>query len=195
MISWSGITAALLTAMVFILSGAQAHADIYRYQDENGVWHFTNINSDTRYQMYIRVRDKDPSVFIKKYDSIIEQASDTFGIDSSLIKAVIKAESGFDHKATSSKGAQGLMQLMPKTATDMEVRDPYEPEQNIFGGARYLSDLLGRYNNNMERALAAYNAGPENVEAYKGVPPFPETETFIKRVLDYYDTYKKTGTD
>jgi len=195
MISWSGITAALLTAMLFILSGAQAHADIYRYQDENGVWHFTNINSDRRYRLYIRVRDEDPSVFIKKYDLIIEQASDTFGIDSSLIKAVIKAESGFDHKATSSKGAQGLMQLMPKTATDMEVRDPYEPEQNIFGGVRYLSDLLGRYNNNMERALAAYNAGPENVEAYKGVPPFPETETFIKRVLDYYDTYKKTGTD
>jgi len=195
MISWSGITAALLTAMLFILSGAQAHADIYRYQDENGVWHFTNINSDRRYRLYIRVRDEDPSVFIKKYDLIIEQASDTFGIDSSLIKAVIKAESGFDHKATSSKGAQGLMQLMPKTATDMEVRDPYEPEQNIFGGVRYLSDLLGRYNNNMERALAAYNAGPENVEAYKGVPPFPETETFIKRVLDYYDRYKKTGTD
>jgi soluble lytic murein transglycosylase-like protein len=195
MISWSGITAALLTAMLFILSGAQVHADIYRYQDETGVWHFTNINSDKRYQLYIRVRDEDPSVFIEKYDSIIEQASDTFGIDSSLIKAVINAESGFDHKATSPKGAQGLMQLMPKTATDMEVGDPYEPEENIFGGARYLSDLLGRYNNNMDLALAAYNAGPENVEAYNGVPPFPETETFIKRVLDYYDKYKKTGTD
>jgi soluble lytic murein transglycosylase-like protein len=195
MISRSGITSALLTAMLFILSCAQAHADIYRYQDEKGAWHFTNINSDTRYQLYIRVRDEDPSVFIEKYDLIIEQASDTFGIDSSLIKAVIKAESGFDHKATSSKGAQGLMQLMPKTATDMEVRDPYKPDQNIFGGARYLSDLLGRYNNDMELALAAYNAGPENVEAYNGVPPFPETETFIKRVLDYYNKYKKTGTD
>jgi soluble lytic murein transglycosylase-like protein len=181
--------------MLLTFSGALAHADIYRYQDENGVWHFTNINSDRRYQLYIRVRDEDPSVFIEKYDSIIEQASDTFGIDSSLVKAVINAESGFDHKATSSKGAQGLMQLMPKTATDMQVKDPYEPEQNIFGGVRYLGDLLERYNDNMELALAAYNAGPENVEAYNGVPPFPETETFIKRVLDYYNKYKKTGTD
>ncbi len=194
MISWTGTIAALLTAMFFMLFGEQAYADIYRYQDENGVWHFTNINSDKRYQLYIRLRDEDPSVFIKKYDSIIEQASDTFGIDLSLIKAVINAESGFDHKATSSKGAQGLMQLMPKTASDMEVKDPYKPEENIFGGVRYLSDLLVRYNNNMELALAAYNAGPENVEAYNGIPPFPETETFIKRVLDYYGRYK-TGTD
>jgi soluble lytic murein transglycosylase-like protein len=195
MISRYRTTSALLTAMLLTFSGALAHADIYRYQDENGVWHFTNINSDRRYQLYIRVRDEDPSVFIEKYDSIIEQASDTFGIDSSLVKAVINAESGFDHKATSSKGAQGLMQLMPKTATDMQVKDPYEPEQNIFGGVRYLGDLLERYNDNMELALAAYNAGPENVEAYNGVPPFPETETFIKRVLDYYNKYKKTGTD
>jgi len=177
-----------------ILSGWPAFADdIYRYRDENGVLHFTNINSDKRYRLYIRTYNEKPAVFIKKYDSIIRQASERFGVKPSLIKAIINAESGFDHSATSDKGAQGLMQLMPKTANDMEVEDPYKPEENIFGGVRYLSNLLGRYNNNMKLALAAYNAGPENVEAYNGVPPFPETETFIKRVLDYYRKYEKEG--
>jgi len=180
----------VLIGVSVVLSGWQAFADIYRYRDEKGKWHFTNIKSDRRYKLYIRTYSEDPAAFIKKYDSIIQQASERFGVKPSLIKAVINAESGFDQKATSDKGAQGLMQLMPKTANDMEVKDPYEPEENIFGGVRYLSDLLGRYNNNMNLALAAYNAGPEMVEAYNGIPPFPETEIFIKRVLNYYKQYE-----
>ena len=172
-----------------VLSGWLAFADVYRYRDGNGRWHFTNIKSDKRYKLYFRTYSEDPAAFIKKYDSIIKQASERFGVKPSLIKAVINAESGFDQNATSDKGAQGLMQLMPKTANDMEVEDPYEPEENIFGGVRYLSDLLGRYNS-INLALAAYNAGPENVDAYNGVPPFPETEIFIKRVLNYYNQYE-----
>lgn len=179
----------VLIGVSVVLSGWQAFADIYRYRDEKGKWHFTNIKSDRRYKLYIRTYSEDPAAFIKKYDSIIQQASERFGVKPSLIKAVINAESGFDQKATSDKGAQGLMQLMPKTANDMEVEDPYEPEENIFGGVRYLSDLLGRYNS-INLALAAYNAGPENVDAYNGVPPFPETEIFIKRVLNYYNQYE-----
>jgi soluble lytic murein transglycosylase len=183
-------TVSFAIGICVILSGWPALADIYRFQDENGIWHFTNINSDRRYRLYIREK---PEVFIKKYDSIIQQASERFGVKQALIKAVIHAESGFDDDATSDKGAQGLMQLMPKTADDMEVQNAYEPEENIFGGTRYLSNMLGRYNNDMKLALAAYNAGPENVDEYNGVPPFPETKTFIKRVLDYYSQYETKG--
>ena len=166
-----------------------ARADIYRYVDKNGVWHFTNIKSNSRYRLYIQTPDKTPSAYIKEYWEIISQASKRFGVDFSLIKAVIKAESGFDHKAVSSKGAQGLMQLMPETAGTMAVKNPFNPEENIFGGTRYLSLLLKRFNNNKKLALAAYNAGPKNVESYKGMPPFPETKTFVKRVLSYYRSY------
>lgn len=172
----------------FLLSGWPVLADIYRYRDENGVWHFTNIKSDKRYKLYIREK---PEVFISRHNLIIQQASAEFGVDASLIKAVIHAESGFDETATSKKGAQGLMQLMPRTQEEMDVNDPYEPEANIFGGVRYLSNLLGRFNNNMKLALAAYNAGPENVDKYNGIPPFPETKTFVKRVLQYYDQYRE----
>jgi soluble lytic murein transglycosylase-like protein len=164
-------------------------ADVYRYVDKNGVWHFTNIKTDKRYTIFIRSARKTPAEYIKEYGSIINQASKRFGIDAHFIRAIIKAESGFDHKATSSKGAQGLMQLMPGTANDMAVEDPFDPEENIFGGARYFSLLLKRFKNDKILALAAYNAGPEAVESYKGVPPFPETKAFVKRVMDYYETY------
>lgn len=184
------LTAFLVMAWAFLLTGDFASADIYRYQDENGVWHFTNIKSDKRYTIFMRESTENPVEFIKKYGPIIEQASDRFRLDPSLIKAVIKAESDFDHEATSNKGAQGLMQLMPNTADEMEVGDPYNPEENIFGGARYLSLLMQRFKNDITLALAAYNAGPEKVEVYNGVPPYTETQTFIKRVLDFYRQYK-----
>ena len=164
-------------------------ADIYRFKDENGVWHFTNVKADTRYKLYIRESRKRPSVYIKEYGWIINAASRKFKVEPSLIKAVIKAESDFDPMTVSSKGAKGLMQLMPETANDMEVEDPFSPEENIFGGTRYLSLLLERFKNNKRLAVAAYNAGPETVETYRGVPPYPETKTFVQRVLDYYRQY------
>ena len=161
-----------------------------RYKTEN----FTNIKTDRRYKLYIKEARENPEAFIIKYDNIIRSASERFNLEPSLVKAVIKAESGFDYKAVSKKGAQGLMQLMPGTAEAMEVDDPYNPEQNIFGGSRYLSKLMERYKNKenkLEHVLAAYNAGPEKVDKYKGVPPYKETKTFIKRVLGYYKEYKK----
>ena len=164
-------------------------ADVYRYVDKDGVWHFTNIKSDKRYRIFIKSPQKNSVKFIAEYNDIIRQASKRFEIDPHFIRAIIKAESGFDHKATSSKGAQGLMQLMPGTANDMAVEDPFDPEENIFGGARYFSLLLKRFKNDKILALAGYNAGPEAVESYKGVPPFPETKAFVKRVMDYYETY------
>jgi soluble lytic murein transglycosylase len=168
-----------------------AFADIYRYKDANGVWHFTNVKSDKRYKFYLKERPspKGGLQFIKDYEHIISQASQRFSVERSLIKAVIKAESDFDHRAISSKGAQGLMQLMPETADEMDVSDAFNPEENIFGGTRYLGLMLERFSKDKRLALAAYNAGPERVEEYKGVPPFPETATFIERVLKYYHQY------
>jgi soluble lytic murein transglycosylase-like protein len=164
-------------------------ADIYRYRDEQGVWHFTNIKSDTRYKLFFRSPGREPTEYIKEYEELIQQASERFRVDPFLVKAVIKAESDFDYQAVSSKGAQGLMQLMPETAYDMEVGDPFNPEENIFGGTRYLSVLLDRYKNDKTKALAAYNAGPERIEEYKGIPPFTETKDFVERVLKYYEAY------
>jgi len=165
-------------------------ADIYRYQDKNGVWHFADIKKDTGYKIFLRTPKKKASQYIKEYEGIIGQASRRFKVDPSLVKALIRAESDFDHRAVSNKGAQGLMQLMPETANAMEVANPFSAEENIFGGTRYLSLLLERFKNDEMLALAAYNAGPEAVESYGGVPPFPETESFVAKVLDYYEQYK-----
>jgi soluble lytic murein transglycosylase-like protein len=175
--------------LLIALTAGAASADIYRYKDENGVWHFSDINSDGRYKLYLRYHNN-PAQYKKDYAAEIEQASEKYGIESSLIKAVIDAESSGNHKAVSSKGAQGLMQLMPYTADELSVDDPLDPVDNIFGGTKYLSKLMERFNNNTQLVLAAYNAGPENVEEYNGVPPFKETKNFVKKVMQYYNQYK-----
>jgi soluble lytic murein transglycosylase-like protein len=184
-----GKTVFCFLTMFFLISlSPRAFSDIYRYKDDNGVWHFTNVKNDKRYRLYIRTPREKSTAYIKKYEGIIEQASSRFGVASSLIKAVIKTESDFDHRAVSHKGAKGLMQLMPETAGAMDVRDPYDPEENIFGGTKYLSRLLVRFKD-IKMALAAYNAGPDLVEKYQGVPPIPETRTFVQKVMNYYQRY------
>jgi len=124
-----------------------------------------------------------------QYDEIIKTASERFGIPGSLIQAIIKQESGFDNSAVSSKGAMGLMQLMPETANSLGVGNPFDPEENILGGTRYLVDLLNQYEGNLNLALAAYNAGPNRVE--DKVPGISETKGFIDSVLRYYQRYQK----
>lgn len=171
-----------------VIQAAPALADIYRYQDENGVWHYTNIKNDARYRLYIKSPEERAAEYIEKYTEIIDQASDMFDVEPSLIKAVIKAESGFNHKAVSHKGAQGLMQLMPATADLLRVNDPFDPMENIFGGTRYLRKMLDRFGH-MELAVAAYNAGPEAVKSHNGIPPYQETRTFVQRVIKYYNGY------
>ncbi len=123
------------------------------------------------------------------YGNIIKTASDRFGIPESLIQAVIKQESGFNNSAVSSKGAMGLMQLMPETANSLGVENPFNPEENILGGTRYLVDLLNQYNGNLNLALAAYNAGPNRVE--NKIPGISETKDFIDSVLRHYQRYQK----
>ncbi len=178
----------LFTAL--ICCPAIVRADIYRYRDENGVWHYTNIKTDKRYRLFIKSYKKSGKEYIRHYRSIIEQAARMFNVDPHLIRAVIKAESDFNHRAISRKGAKGLMQLMPKTAKDMRVSNPFNPSENIIGGTRYLAMLLKKFDNDKVLALAAYNAGPDKVEQYGGVPPFPETRGFIMKVLKYYREFK-----
>jgi hypothetical protein len=123
-------------------------------------------------------------------DIWVNSASDKHRVDADLIRSVIKAESGFNPRAVSPKGARGLMQLMPATATQLGVKDAFAPGQNVDGGTRYLRDLLVLYNNDLPKALAAYNAGPHRVEQYHGVPPYRETHAYVARIIKDFNRTK-----
>ena len=136
-------------------------------------------------------KSKNPtSVSRGEIDNLISKYADKNGLDEDFVKAVINQESGFNPNATSHCGAMGLMQLMPSTAQGLGVKDAYNPEQNIEGGTKYLKGLMDRFNNDKSLALAAYNAGPNAVKKYGGIPPYAETQNYVKKVLSKYDTYK-----
>ncbi len=174
-----------LVLWVFCLS-PRAQGDIYAYRDANGVLHFTNVPPDNRYRLFLKSYEKRSMDSPAQVDQVIREASMLYQLPYSLLRAVIRAESNFQPRAVSPKGAMGLMQLMPGTAKDLKVRDPFCPRENIMGGARYLRYLLDRFNGDLELALAAYNAGPERVEASRGIPRIPETVDFVNRVLRSY---------
>ncbi|MFA5321660.1 MAG: lytic transglycosylase domain-containing protein [Smithella sp.] len=187
---------AVIAASVFFTSTAAdiAYADIFKHVDEEGVLHLTNVPSDPNVKYVMVMREKRilfrPNIDVTKYDQIINRAADKFKLDSALIKAIIKAESNFNHKAVSPVGAQGLMQLMPKTASAFKVDDSFHPEKNIEGGARYLRYLLNTYKGDLNLALAAYNAGEKAVAKYNyHIPPYRETQNYVKRVLSFYRSF------
>jgi soluble lytic murein transglycosylase-like protein len=179
--------------IILFLFVSAVQADIYRYIDENGVMHFTNTptSSAKNFKLFLREKPKiNPRYSTKKYDDIITNASQRHGVSFPLLKAIIKAESGFDPRAVSKKGAKGLMQIMPENFKPLGIKDPFDPSQNIHAGARYFKQMYDRFKGKLSLSLAAYNAGPTAVERYKTVPPYEETEEYVKRVLKFYYNYK-----
>jgi len=174
-----------------------SHAGIYRYEDENGVIHFTNCPRDPKFKLYIRESKDDvgnrvnsPSIKDSKYyDSLISEFSKKYQVDFALIKAIIRAESGFNPRAVSRKGAKGLMQLMPGTALRMNVSNVFSPKDNIEGGVRYFKYLLSLFDNDLRLSLAAYNAGENLVAELGTIPPYRETVDYVRKVMNYYQLY------
>ena len=182
----------ILVGLLLILA-TPAAADIYVYVDRDGVMHFTNAPTTSDYQVYLKERPKrqGPTLDDHRFDRYIDEAATLHGLEVPLLKAVIRAESAFDPKAVSKKGAMGLMQIMPENLESFRVFDPFDPWQNIMGGARYLKSLIQRFDGQLPLALAAYNAGPRMVDSHRGIPPFPETQDYVKRVLRFFQLYRK----
>ncbi len=194
------ISSALLLAM---LNVPAAIADrTYLYQESDGtVWH-TNINpraqDGSRFTL-LEIRGRAPAVVscretelarrAEQFGAQIERHATLNGVDANLIRALIRTESCFDNWAISGAGAQGLMQLMPATARSLGAENPFESEQNIDAGTRYLARMLQRFDHDITLALAAYNAGPGAVRKYNGVPPYAETQAYVKKVMAHYRQY------
>ena len=191
----------------------RAVADIFQYVDDTGVIHFSNV-SVGKAKKFRKVREESntrryaentsrnapataaqaPSTSIPApakmpgaYTEIINTACNRHGVDPALVHALVKVESDFNPYALSSKGAMGLMQLMPETAMNMNVRNTYNPHENVDGGVKYLRYLIDRYEGNLALALAAYNAGETSVKKWGTIPPFPETQNYVQRILGLYN--------
>ena len=188
----------------------QSSAAIYSYRDEQGRLFLTDSPPNKKYKIVVTSKKEreapdsptsaanilsntNTQKFLlssdESFSEYINEAASTHGLDPYLIKSVIKVESDFDPDVMSSKGAQGLMQLIPSTAKAVGCSDPFNARENILGGSNYLRILLKRFDGNIDYALAAYNAGPGNVEKYKGIPPFRETKNYVRKVKHYYEQY------
>jgi len=183
-------TGLFLAACAVLLAAAPSCADIFLYIDEDGNYFFTDAPTSSKYRLFIKEKKPTPTK-TKKYDEYISEASRRYEIDSHLIKAIVKAESNFDPQAVSRKGAKGLMQIMPQNFDKLGVSDPFDPRENIMAGTKYLRYLLNQFDGDLQLALAAYNAGPGNVDPLFGIPQFPETKLYVKKVLSYYNHLKK----
>jgi soluble lytic murein transglycosylase-like protein len=190
-----------MSLLAAFLSAATVMADIYKYEDKDGVLHFTDAPTDRRFKVYMRDIKRDRKLRTsfrltactrdpREFEPIIDSCALRYGVDKSLVKAVIQAESGYNPNAVSSKGAAGLMQLMPKTAQDLKVANSFDPTENIRGGVRYLKFLLDTFKGDVPLALAAYNSGLSNVARYGGIPPYEETRNYVGKVLGYRKTFQ-----
>jgi soluble lytic murein transglycosylase len=179
-------------AMILVAGGVpipSVWAGAARLVDGNGVLHLTNVPTDPRYRGlpgaagtasgWLRLPDRSES----RYAADIREISRQYGVSAALVEAVVRTESGFDPTAVSAKGAGGLMQLMPRTALALGVMDRFDPRESIIGGVRHLRYLLDRYQGSVRLALAAYNAGEGVVDTYRGMPPYPETQQYVRQVL------------
>lgn len=180
--------------VVFSFCAGPVWSDIYMHIDSSGVVHFTNVPTSSNYKLYMKER-KEKTIARKstsRYDHIIKKAHQRYGVDFSLIKAVIAVESDFNPRAVSKKGARGLMQIMPDNYRHLQINDPFNPTQNIMGGTLYLHRMLKRYHYKLPLALAAYNAGPTAVDKYNRIPPYQETQNYVKKVMKTYSRLKQS---
>ena len=200
--SRAGLPGIVCTALLLLSVPLTGLAQVYKWVDENGIVTFSNIAppADRDFQVLrFPCYASDPKCRSISWEKVplntrsfrheIQSAAAFNSVDESLIRAIIHAESAYQADARSPKGAQGLMQLMPSTAAELRVADPFDPTQNIEGGTRYLSQLLAEFEGNLELATAAYNAGPNAVYKYGGVPPYAETQEYVRRVKILYRRY------
>jgi hypothetical protein len=193
-----GLTGLAAACLLAVIGSEPVGASVYRYVDDRGVIHFTDVPQDARYEQVEisreavgrrqRAHQSVELPDVEAYDNLILISAREHGVEPALVKAVIAAESNFEPNAISRVGAQGLMQLMPATADSLGVEDAFHPKENVDGGTRYLRAMLDRYGD-VRRALAAYNAGPTAVDRYNGIPPYRETRNYVIRVLHYYRGY------
>jgi len=192
----------LFLSFFLLLFANDSSAGIYRYVDENGVIHFTNCPRDPKFKLYFRETSEDPTLNLQKasygsirdtkaYDHLIAEYAQRYQVEFALIKAIIRAESGFNPNAISRKGAKGLMQLMPETALRMNVSNVHNPRDNIDGGVRYFRYLLSLFNNDLQLSLAAYNAGENLVSELGTIPPYRETADYVQKVMSFYQYYRQ----
>jgi soluble lytic murein transglycosylase-like protein len=200
---------AILGVWAFLVQEGAARADIFSFTDADGTVHFTNIpTGDKRYRVYIRGNgsprsegvagvvpvapsDHDVARFTR-YDEWIVRAATLYQIPEQLVRAIIRCESDYDPRAVSVSGARGLMQLMPDTASLMQVRDIEDPRENIFGGVRLLRVLANEFNGDLELTVAAYNAGDGAIIRYGGIPPYSQTRDYVVNVTKFYRRYRST---
>lgn len=181
-----GLCLKFLFLVFLLVLPSMGLADIYKYVDGNGVVHFTNTPTTNHFRLYLKEDGGKQTV-----KDIIKRYSDFYRLEQALVRAVIKVESNFNPNAVSRKGALGMMQLMPKTARMLKVRDTLDPEENIRGGIRYLRMMLDQFKGDLDLALAAYNAGPTAVRSYGGIPPYSETIRYVDKVRYYLDYYRQ----
>jgi soluble lytic murein transglycosylase-like protein len=204
----TGLALAVVAAAASMGAGSPARADIYKFTDAEGVVHFaTQPGGDKRYRVYIHgngesgrsgaapgvvpVPPSDHDVArYTRYGEVIRQAATLYQIPEQLVRAIIRCESDYDPRAVSVSGARGLMQLMPDTASLMQVRDIDDPRENIFGGVRLLRILANEFNGDLELTIAAYNAGDGAVIRFGGIPPYAQTRDYVVSVTKYYRRYR-----